>query len=536
MIEPQVEIKDSQDHQEWLERFRQKHGRSPRILHVGNIANNAYNNVKLLNKAGLDCDVICYDYYHIMACPEWEDADFDGQIKDQVFPNWNFVNLRGFKRPKWFAQGPLKLCIRYLIAKRDNRKFHAWLLWNLIDLYRLLRSSSFYSPLIVIQNAIRNVIQNIFHLIARVFLLVMRVLLLPVRAIRKLRRLLLNEPSPSYLDDSSQVSLDSFDNRVAELVEIFANAYPTRQDKLSKSDLESYRVVMGDWQALFECYDLVQAYSTDPVLPMLAGGKPYIGFEHGTLRGFTLGDSAICRNTALGYRLADHVFITNGDCLEYAKAIGVSRFTPMLHPIDEQRIQGVQGDSQELRARLGVKYVFLCPLRHDWQVKGTDQYIRALPKLVEVIGKDFRVIMTRWGSQLQDSISLAKDLEVDELIEWVEPLNRCQLYRTIRSVDILFDQIMLPHFGATAPEGIAAHVPVIMSYDPQSTFWLIPEPAPILSAWNVEQIIEGVKRALEPDWLKEYRHNAQEWIDKYHNVNIVIQRHVEIYQKILSDK
>ncbi len=30
---------------EWLDEFRQKHGRSPRILHVGNIANNAYNNV-----------------------------------------------------------------------------------------------------------------------------------------------------------------------------------------------------------------------------------------------------------------------------------------------------------------------------------------------------------------------------------------------------------------------------------------------------------------------------------------------------------
>ena len=53
----------------WLDSFRQKKGRSPSLLHIGNVANNAYLNAKLLNRAGLDCDVLCYDYYHIMGCP-----------------------------------------------------------------------------------------------------------------------------------------------------------------------------------------------------------------------------------------------------------------------------------------------------------------------------------------------------------------------------------------------------------------------------------------------------------------------------------
>ena len=58
----------------WIESFREARGRPLRVLHIGNVANNAYNNAKLLNRAGLDCDVICYDYYHMMSCPEWEDA------------------------------------------------------------------------------------------------------------------------------------------------------------------------------------------------------------------------------------------------------------------------------------------------------------------------------------------------------------------------------------------------------------------------------------------------------------------------------
>ena len=61
-----IQSATTNDPLQWVKQFNQKYGRSPRVLHIGNIANNAYNNAKLLNNAGLDCDVICYDYYHIM--------------------------------------------------------------------------------------------------------------------------------------------------------------------------------------------------------------------------------------------------------------------------------------------------------------------------------------------------------------------------------------------------------------------------------------------------------------------------------------
>ena len=84
----------SPEHMQWLGEFEKRHGRKPRVLHIGNIANNAYVNAKILNKAGLDCDVMCYDYYHIMGCPEWEDADIEGEIKDQFSDQF----LLNFKR------------------------------------------------------------------------------------------------------------------------------------------------------------------------------------------------------------------------------------------------------------------------------------------------------------------------------------------------------------------------------------------------------------------------------------------------------
>ena len=64
----------------WLEEFRAQHGRPLRVLHVGNIANNAYNNAKIQREHGIEAHVIAANYYHIMGCPEWEDADMEGEV------------------------------------------------------------------------------------------------------------------------------------------------------------------------------------------------------------------------------------------------------------------------------------------------------------------------------------------------------------------------------------------------------------------------------------------------------------------------
>jgi hypothetical protein len=340
-------------------------------------------------------------------------------------------------------------------------------------------------------------------------------------------------PFRKLLKPKSIMATFSFDARVAKLVKQFSEAFPGRQDALSAADMEMYRQIVPDWESLFRHYDLVQAYATDPILPMLAGKRPYIGFEHGTLRSHTLNDESICRLTSLSYHLADHVFITNGDCLEYARKIGVTRFTPMLHPVDERRLAQIEGRYEGLRRELGVRHVFLCTLRHDWAIKGTDQYIRALPGLASTLGRDFRVIMTRWGAELDKSIALAESLGVADLIVWSEPLSRRKLIETLKSADILFDQIALPHFGATAPEGIAAGIPVIMSYNPKSTEWLVAEPAPILTAHNASEIAAQVPRALDPAWLDDYRQRAAKWFDAYHSSRLVVQGHMDAYRRLI---
>lgn len=100
-----------------VEQITAQLGRPLRVLHIGNIANNAYNNAKIQRRYGIEADVICYDYYHIMSCPEWEDAQFDGDVGDHNYPDWHATRSRGWKRPDWFVQGTADVCLQYLRAR-----------------------------------------------------------------------------------------------------------------------------------------------------------------------------------------------------------------------------------------------------------------------------------------------------------------------------------------------------------------------------------------------------------------------------------
>ena len=116
----------------FIEQFERVRGRPLRVLHIGNIANNAYHNASIQRRFGIEADTICYNYYHIMGCPEWEVASFDGRI-DSLFPDWWATELDGWQRPDWFVQGPVGESLSYLRAKNAGDKEAACYFWTLLQ-------------------------------------------------------------------------------------------------------------------------------------------------------------------------------------------------------------------------------------------------------------------------------------------------------------------------------------------------------------------------------------------------------------------
>jgi glycosyltransferase involved in cell wall biosynthesis len=545
--------------------FITQHGRAPRILHVGNIANNAYINAKILNSAGFDCDVICYGYYHIMGAPEWQDASFSAKGIDQFFPNWAEIDLGEFVRPRWFAQGPTELCIDYLLSKCRGDTDLEENLWaklsrmnltsrevsNFVRLEKIrvmlvggLRFVGFYFSACAhpeayshLWNLLGRVGANrsLFTWMALAFSAPILVFIIgSMRGVHKLQRFY-NNALALVLGDEVAKEKD-YRTHSRDLVSLFAELFPDRNDKLTVLDCRPYEFIIPRWRELFSEYDLVQCYATDAMLPLLAGSTPYVAFEHGTLRAFTLDDDPFCRLTSLGYNQADHTFITNGDCLEYAKKIGVTKYSAMIHPIDSDALRDESIPASKLKQELGVDYLFFCPLRHDWVIKGTDKYIRALAAIEKVLDGSFVLVMTEWGEQIDASKGLAEDLGVAHLIHWITPIPKRTLAQILKVADAVFDQLALPHFGATAPEAIAAGVPVLMSYEPASTEWIIEQTAPILASHCVEDIVENVQRSVSSSYLDQYQKQAKHWFDENHSPETVLSKHVEVYSRLLKEQ
>lgn len=210
-----------------------------RILHIGNIANNAYKNAKLLNESGFDCDVVCHDFYLVMGTPEWEDAEIDGHLADQFFPDWSSVNLHGFKRPRWFAQGPVLMCIAYLLAKRRNQRFRAYILWKQLEITRWLFGKKTLFGLYMSVREPKGRLKKITRFLRKYAAIGFHLL-----KTRFKRGYVLTSPWENP-------TLSEFDARASDLIQTFHQLFPNRPDQLTSSDMETWLNVYPHWKALF---------------------------------------------------------------------------------------------------------------------------------------------------------------------------------------------------------------------------------------------------------------------------------------------
>ena len=83
----------------WLQGSRGPAIEVMRILHSGNVANNAYNNAKLMRRAGLEADALC-DERHIFSQPEWEDAPLSARSPRTRLLE-EIAAAAGWRRPDW---------------------------------------------------------------------------------------------------------------------------------------------------------------------------------------------------------------------------------------------------------------------------------------------------------------------------------------------------------------------------------------------------------------------------------------------------
>ncbi|WP_456727252.1 glycosyltransferase family 4 protein [Bradyrhizobium sp. USDA 3364] len=490
---------------DWLQHFQESHGRALRVLHLGNIANNAFNNARIQRQHGIDAYVIARENYHVMASPEWEEATFDGDLGDPFFPDWTKVDLGGYQRPGWFASGPLNLCCSMIAAEVDGQA-------ELADGFRhsLDRARQSVCRETVSARAIR---------LGQKTRRRIRVLLAMARDIF-MRHVLARDADPGQM------------RLVAVWRQGGAPASPP-----SAWDFASYRSRLAPLMSLLDRFDVVQAYATDGAWPLLAQ-RPYLGYEHGTLRAIPFQDDSLGRLTATVFLGADHVFVTNIDCVPAARRLGVppDRITPLPHAFDDAKLVEFGARNSSIKPPNDTVVVFH-PTRHDWRdsdpslVKGNDRLIRAFAAVAQQ-APALRLAMIAWGRDLDASRELIRSLNLDSKVQWLAPMRKPELWRTYLRSHAVLDQFVLPSFGGITFEALALGRRVITNVDSGMAKEFFSEAPPILSASTESEIADALRKIVAD---QDDRHGlgaaGAAWIRQYHSAARIVELQLTAYRR-----
>jgi glycosyltransferase involved in cell wall biosynthesis len=466
----------------WISRFRERNGRAPTALHIGNIANAAYLNAHMLNEAGIDCDVLCYEYYHIMGCPEWEAAVFDPNGVDPDRPRWSQIDLNGYQRPRWFAQGSLATCLDYLIARRTQSPQRD-------QLWRRLEREQAHPELREEADA---------------------------RAER------LNYPSADI------------DARICDLVAAFQNDFPLRPDRLSADELRQTLAFSGQYFARFRrlssLYDIVIGYSTDGILPLAVGKRPFLAYEHGTIRALPFEDNTDGRLCALTYSRADLSFITNCDTVIAAEKLklGDYRFVP--HPINEHVV--ADPNPALLRSRLCQElqsdFLVFHPARQHWEPqrhpsweKGNDIFLKGFAQFVKTARPGAAAILVDWGRTVAQSRALIAELGITDRVVWIRPQNAAGMAAYIQASDVLADQFFLGAWGSTMPRALYLGKPAMIYVNESIHRWCFPEMPPVVNVDTSDAVHHGLCRLVDENYRRELGIAGRAWYEKYHSNELI---------------
>jgi glycosyltransferase involved in cell wall biosynthesis len=560
---------------DWLALFERDNGRKLRVLHIGNIANNAYNNAKIQRQYGIDADVVSYDYYHVMACPEWEDANFAGDFGDPFFPDWWKVDLHGFSRPEWFAQGRASACQRYLLARRRRQRIRARVHWKTLSAGRWLQCRStrtaslarrlarmtarlrlaiLYPPARPPDNFAERIAWSTRRFVTRVYIATQRGTRAAaalargsgfrtatlIMAPRRLAHLAVTPAQRALAAPPTNPTVEMSEAEAA-LARRYRELFPERQTPLTACDFGFYRGGIERWRALLPHYDVIQAYSTDPIIPVLTGTRAFAAYEHGTLRETPFENTAVGRLCSLSYREAPVVFVTNTDVMPSVERLRIDRqrVVRLPHAVDSERLARFGAEHRDLSAPTG-EVVFFSPTRQDWidahlsWTKGNDRAIRALA-LVRDRGYSCRLVLGEWGRDLDASRSLVEELGLEPLVDWTPALRKAPLWTRYLTSHAVLDQFVLPAIGGVAFEAMALGRRVITALDVEATRDFFGEAPPVLACSEPEDIAEAMVSVIQdPADEEKVGARTRAWFERFHSSQRIVELQAEAYRRLLT--
>lgn len=436
-------------------------GQNLRILHIGNIANNAYLAARSERHLGIESYVLSNDYTHIMGAPEWEHCEVSRPQVNHFDSEFSDCSC-SFQRPGWFFDGSLVSAVSSInrTLSLDIQDYHA----NKVNISAKMKA--FF----------RNLLSKIVSLIWKILRPVGKKLI-PVRF------------------------------RAGVIGFLF---YKLR--KKTQIDLGQ----------IFEKFDIINMYGSSPYLlsnisMTKTSKRKFVTTEHGTLRDYIFAKYPLSQDTKIGYEKSNVVFVTNQDCLPIALNLETPIVIKMPHPVNDDLLD----DYRSIR-KINIskpQQIILVPSRHSLSLdidrgKGNENVYEVIKNFPRHL-VDVKFVLIAWGDNVAGAKSLLKREEEEGLIEWIDVLSRPLLKQLmIRSVCIL-DQFKIEAYGAVTVDAIGLGVPVITSHSCENDLNYFGSCAPVFPALSPKDILTHIFQIIEldaPSNLKHFNYSTK-WYD-----------------------
>lgn len=334
--------------------------------------------------------------------------------------------------------------------------------------------------------------------------------------------------------------------------EVIAALHESRLTRAEQKLIRNEAVNLLSWRsirAIADAYDLtvflgpLAGYAC-----MLPAARPYVTFEHATMRAVPRRTTPDQELLAVAYQHADWNIITNADCIEAAEMLGIrerSSFIP--HPLDEDKFS--PGDApfgDAIKAAYGSELLFYAPARSSFnEVSGTKRNERLIYAFARYVNEAepagsprATLILSAWGEHYREVEALCETLGIHDRCKWVTCLPKLKVLDLYRACDIVFDQFSetVGSFGTVTAETMACAKPVVTHVNPDVHRWCLDELPPVCNALRVGEIYDWMVRlAGDPELRARKGVEGRAWIEKYHGWRRVAEMHRDLYERVLSE-
>lgn len=440
-------------------------------LHIGNTANVAYGNAKILRLHGIPSEVAAWDSRHLLSQPEWDDLRLNPTDFPDEFDFFrNNIEWGSYRRPEWFHTGGIAETPSLLDRARRA------IFWRLSKMLAP-RTKRRLEPLLFAMSIAKRKLLFKSHLSAKA-------------ADHIGRRF--SPPAPN-----------GFAHRLAM--------------SHLQSEIEWLKSKSRHNQVVF-------AYVTSPIQALMLGSNPLVSIELGTMREFLKKSSPLADLLWFAYSQSDHILITNPDNFQLAKSMGLERISYAPHPVNASVYYANCEDDlrAELEDKYDAKFLLFAPARQNWPIKGNDKIYRAFQVFLRNAPKAL-LIVPMWGQHIQKSLDLIKSLGISDRVVILKPISEAELGSYYRAVDVVLDQFNLGVFGLITPKALTCGASVVTSYEHAHHEWCFQDSPPLYAASNEAEILNSLIIISEQNKLFRSCHKAKalEWVKNYYSDQVL---------------